>query len=178
MFLARQNQRVIITPSSMQGAEIFARRERRAAAITVPESRRFTIRLSIDGDSVESTYAAFDRNLPGWASPVLHSLAERWGARPGWDSYGAQPTNPDLVVKLLNILFDLMQQHYLPPQVTPLTDGGVQAEWHCRGRDLELVVTAGEQPTYYYGDPSAGVEEEAEINPNYAHVQALMGQFS
>jgi hypothetical protein len=174
---ARQNQRVITTSGSMLPADVFARRERRAAAITLPESRRLTVRLSIDGDPVEFTYTAFDRGLPRWAGPVLQSLSDRWGARPGWDSYRAQPTNPQLVVKLLNILSDLMQQNYLPPQITPLADGGVQAEWHSRGQDLEIVVTAHEQPTYYYFN-HAGAEEEAEIDPNYAHVQNLIGRLS
>jgi hypothetical protein len=71
-----------------------------------------------------------------------------------------------------------MQPSYLPPQITPLADGGVQAEWHRLGRDLELVVTADDHPAYYYFDPGAGVEEEAEIDPNYARVQALIGDLS
>jgi hypothetical protein len=173
---ARQNQRVITTSGSMQPADVFARRERHVAAITLPESHRFTVRLSVDGDPVEFTYITFGRNLPRWTGPVLQSLSDRWGARPGWDSYRARPTNPQLVVKLLNILSGLMQQNYLPPQITPLADGGVQAEWHSRGQDLEIVVAADERPTYYYFNQKA--EEEAEVSPNYAHVQELIGRLS
>lgn len=175
---ARKDQRVITTSGSMQPADVFARRERRAAAITLPESRRFTVRLPIDGDPVEFTYTTFDGGLPRWAGAVLQSLSDRWGTQPGWDSYRALPTNSQLVVKLLNILSDLMQQNYVPPQVTPLADGGVQAEWHSQGQDLEIVVTADDQPTYYYFDRASGAEEEAEIDPNYAHVQDLIGSFS
>jgi hypothetical protein len=175
---ACQNQRLITTSGSMQRADVFARRERRAAGIALPEPHRLTVRLSIDGDPVEFTYTTFDRGLPRWAAPVLQSLSDRWGARPGWDSYRAQPTNPQLVVKLLNILSDLMQQTYPPPQITPLADGGVQAEWHSRGQDLEIVVTENERPAYYYFDQESRAEEEAEIEPNYAHVQDLIGRLS
>lgn len=175
---ARQNQRLVTIAGSMQRADIFARRERRAAAIASPEYRRFTVRLSIEGDPVEFTYSTSDRVLPRWTGPVLQSLSDRWGARPGWDSYRAQPTNPQLVVKLLNILSELMQPDYHPPQITPLADGGVQAEWHSRGQDLEIVVTADERPAYYYFNQVSGAEEEAEIEPNSAHVQNLIERLS
>ena len=177
---ARQNQRIVTTSGSMQQADVFARRERRVAAITAPEQHRFTVALSIEGVSepVELTYTTFERGLPEWAGPVLQSLSRRWGARPGWDGYRAEPTNSQLVVKLLNILSDLMQRNYGPPQITPLADGGAQAEWHSAGEDLEIVVRADEGPAYYYYNQASGVEEEANIEVNYAHVQDLIGRFS
>ena len=176
----RESRRVVTTSGSMQPADVFARRERREATITFPEQRRFTIGLSIEGapEQVEFTYATLDRALPHWASPVFQSLSRRWGATPGWDGYRALPTNPQLVVKLLNILSDLMRQNYQPPQITPLADGGAQAEWHSGGQDLEIVVRADEEPAYYYFNQASGVEEEAEIEFNYAHVQDLMGLLS
>jgi hypothetical protein len=175
---APQDQLVITTSGSMQRADVFARRERRVAVMTPPEPRRLTSQLAIDGDPIVLTYTSVDHRLPNWTTPVLQSLSARWGSGFGWDSYQAQPTNPQLVVRLLNILSELMQPNYLPPQITPLADGGVQAEWHCNGRDLELVVAADEQRAYYYSDPGSGVEEEAEINANYPHIQALIGGIS
>jgi hypothetical protein len=71
-----------------------------------------------------------------------------------------------------------MQPSYRSPLITPLADGGVQAEWHLRGQDLEIVITADEMPAYYYLDPASGIEEEAAIEPNYAHVQDLIGRLS
>jgi hypothetical protein len=174
---ARQNQKVVTTSGSVQRADVFAPRERRGAIILL-EPRRFVVPLLIEGHPLEFTYTTFDRGLPGWASPVLQSLSERWGARPAWDGYRAEPTNPQLVVRLLNILSDLMQENYRPPQITPLADGGVQAEWHCLGRDLEIVVTAHEKPTYYYFDQEFAAEEEAELEPHYAHVQDLIRRLS
>jgi hypothetical protein len=154
---APQDQLVITTSGSMQRADVFARRERRVAVMTPPEPRRLTSQLAIDGDPIVLTYTSVDHRLPNWTTPVLQSLSARWGSGFGWDSYQAQPTNP---------------------QLTPLADGGVQAEWHCNGRDLELVVAADEQRAYYYSDPGSGVEEEAEINANYPHIQALIGGIS
>lgn len=117
---------------------------------------------------------AMDNSLPQWAYSALHSLAERWGAQPGWDSYHATPTNPQLVVKLLNLLSGLMQDDSLPPQITPLADGGVQAEWQHHGVHLEVVVPADEEPTYYYFNHRTNTEEEANLDANYARVQDLI----
>ena len=172
---ADQNQRVVTTP--MQPSDVFARRERHVAAITIPERRRMPVALLIEGEPVVIS-TTFDRELPSWAGPVLRSLAERWGARLGWDGYRAVPTNPRLVAELLNILSDLMQHNFRPPQITPLADGGVQAEWHSGGRDLEIVVPADEEPSYYYFDQASGLEEEAAIEPRYAHVQDLIRRLS
>jgi hypothetical protein len=177
---AHQNLRVLTTSGVIQPSDFFSRRERRIAAITLPEPRRFTIALSIEGASepVELTYTSSDRGLPRWATAVLQSLSLRWGLRQGWDGYHAEPTNPQLVVKLLNILSDLMQHDYRPPQVTPLADGGAQAEWHSGGQDLEIVVRADEEAAYYYFNEASGVEEEGDIEPKYAHVQDLIGRLS
>jgi hypothetical protein len=177
---AHQNLKVVTTSGAMQPTDFFSRRERRVAAITLPEQRRFTIALSIEGASepVEFTYTTSDRGLPPWASAVLQSLSLRWGVRQGWDGYHAEPTNPQLAVKLLNILSDLMQQDFRPPQVTPLADGGAQAEWHSVGQDLEIVVRADEEPAYYYFNQTSGMEEEGDIEPKYAHVQDLIGRLS
>lgn len=177
---AHQNLRVVTTSGVMQPTDFFARRERRVGAITLPEHRRFTFALSIEGASqpVEFTYTTSDRGLPPWASAVLQSLSLRWGSRQGWDGYHAVPTNPQLVVKLLNILSDLMQQDYRPPQITPLADGGAQAEWHTGREDLEIVVRADEAPAYYFFDQDSGVEEEGDVEPKYAHVQDMIRRFS
>jgi hypothetical protein len=173
---APQNQRVITNSTTTQWADVFARRERRETTVTVPRLRRLPVRLSIDGEPVELTYTTPNADLPRWAGPVLQSLSERWGSQVGWDSYQAEPTNPQLVVKLLNILSDLMRENSVPPQVTPLADGGVQAEWHHQEQDLEIVISAAEDPAYYYFNRGTGAEEEAFLNPHYAHVQDLIGQ--
>jgi len=144
----------------------------------MPEPRPLTVRLSIDGEPIGFTYTTFSSGLPKWAGPVLQSVSERWGARPGWDGYQAKPTNPRLVVKLLNILSDLLRDDSLSPQITPLADGGVQAEWHRREQDLEIVVPAEEEATYYYFNSATPAEEEAYLIGNHAHIQDLIGCLS
>jgi hypothetical protein len=173
-----RSQQMVMNSTTTQWTDAFARRDRRATLITMPEPRPLTVRLSIEGGPIEFTYTTFSGGLPKWASPVLQSVSERWGARPGWDGYQAKPTNPRLVVRLLNILSDLLRDDSLSPHITPLADGGVQAEWHRREQDLEIVVPAEEGATYYYFNNTTRKEEEADLNGNYAHIQDLIGRLS
>jgi hypothetical protein len=174
---APQNQ-LITNTTTAQWADVFARRDRRATAVTLRRSPRLTVRLPIEGEHIEFTYASFDGGLPPWAGPVLQSLSDRWGVKPGWDSYQAKPTNPQLVVKLLNVLSDLMPDSSPPPQITPLSDGGVQAEWHTDEQDFEIVVPADDEPTYYYFNRGTSKDEEGGLDINFAHVQDVIERFS
>jgi hypothetical protein len=122
---------------------------------------------------------AAEHDLPDfWLVPVVRSLLERRGVNPGWDSYNAKPTDAGHAARLLTYLFRLMRHNSKPPIMTPLWDGGVQATWHCDGKDLEIVVSADEPPTYYYRDEAADQEEEEQLEPSgFERVQALIQQF-
>jgi hypothetical protein len=69
-----------------------------------------------------------------------------------------------------------MHDDSVPPQMTPLADGGLQAEWHDNGQGLEIVVPAGEQPTYYYFNRDTNEEEEDAFHANCARVQDLISR--
>ena len=172
---APRDQRTITGATTRQWADVFSRHGRRETAATMPRYR-ITVRLPIEGNSINLTYSSLDPCLPQWAGAVLQSLTERWGVHPGWDSYSAAPTSPQLAVKLLNILSGLLQEDSLAPQMTPLADGGVQAEWHRPEQDLEIVVPAIEDPTYYYFNGRTSEEEEGGLDPNWAHVQDLINR--
>lgn len=155
--------------------DVIGRRERRGVYATASELRRLKVRLLIEGVPVEFAYSTPNAVLPAWVAPVFQSLAERWGGRPGWDSYRAKPTDPSLVLTLLNALSDLMDSDSSPPQVTPLADGGIQAEWHSHDHDLEIVVSATDTPIYYYRSAASNHEEEAELHKDPARVRSLIG---
>lgn len=166
------------TAATNQHADVFARDERQSTAFSLAERRPISIvvhpRL---GDPVVLTYLDFGTGLPAWADSVLHSLSERWGVKPGWDSYDAKATNREYVVRLLNYLSEVMQDTSTPPIITPLSDGGVQAEWHRQNKDLEIVVPADHPARYYYYSAATGEEEEEDLDSNHAHVQDLIRQF-
>jgi hypothetical protein len=171
--------RSAISAATVQHADVFARDERQSTAYSFSQTKPRPIEplLQIGDQSVVIIDLDFGSGLPTWADPVLRSLSERWGVKPGWDSYDAQPTSIEHVVLLLNYLSVLMEDVSTPPIVTPLADGGVQAEWHRNGNELELVVPADEPARYYFHNATTKVEEEETLESNYARVKKLIGQF-
>ena len=95
----------------------------------------------------------------------------------GWDNYQAKPTDTQLASRLLGYLFTLMQRNSTPPVITPLADGGVQAEWQRNNQVLEIVVTADEPATYYYSNPAAHEEEEQQLEHGLMRVRDLISHF-
>lgn len=154
--------------------DIFARRER---SIPVMPQRHQAIERVIQIGSQYILLTTED-NLPIWFEPVINSMSERWGASPGWDSYEARPTDSNLAIKLLNYLSEIMPDEAVPPIITPLADGGLQAEWHRGNKDIEVVVPYNEPARYYYFDAATDQEEEEELSQQHigrlrAHINSL-----
>lgn len=101
---------------------------------------------------------------PSWLQPVLASMANRWGVGYGWDTYDAKPTNVKCADQLLEYLLTIMLGDSTPPVITPLSDGGLQAEWHRNNIDFEIVISADEPARYYYFNAETNEEEENELD--------------
>lgn len=154
--------------------DVFARCERHTAATFEPGPKRISVSFQIGGHDIALTYLDFGGGLPPWARPVLGSLSERWGVGLGWDSYDAKPTELQYAVKLLNHLSNLMKASTAPPVVTPLADGGVQAEWHTGDKDFEIVVPAEKPSRFYFYNAVTRQEEEGFLDSNYSQVRRIL----
>jgi hypothetical protein len=162
------------TPSS---ADVFARRERQSTA-SYRQPATKTVYVQYQNHSGVITYPDLSTEPPPWLEAVVRSLLERRGVNPGWDSYNAKPTDAVHAARLLTYLFRLMSDNSKPPIMTPLWDGGVQATWHCNGKDLEIVVSADEPPAYYFRDEATDQEEEEQLESSrFQHVKALIQPF-
>jgi hypothetical protein len=172
---APRRARSLGNAATTQHADVFARQERYPIVSVTCEPARIA---GILGEQiVVLTSAGFDAVLPSWAPHVFRSLVERWGVKEGWDSYNAKPTDMQHVVKLLNYLTLVMHEDSTSPIITPLTDGGVQAEWHGNNERLEIVAPADEVSTYYHYDACTGQEEEAPLDPSVARLRDLIAHF-
>lgn len=77
-----------------------------------------------------------------WQIEVQERLLEYVKLPRGWDSYGALPVTWEAGMFALSVLNEVMRNRTPIPQVVPSSAGGVQLEWHEKGVDLELHVTA------------------------------------
>ena len=98
--------------------------------------------------------------LPSWITPTTSTLSGLLNLPENWDSYGAQRIQEATVVKVLKLLAQILGINSPPPAVVPLSDGGIQIEWHRKQQDLEICFHVGAIPSYYYYDRRSGIENE------------------
>jgi len=98
--------------------------------------------------------------MPSWKRPwfvqyveaelnALCALPERW------DGHHAQPISVSAIEGTIQVLGALMDRSSPPPQLFPLPDGGVQAEWHIDGNKIEIEVE-GNGDAYLLADRCDG----------------------
>lgn len=133
--------------SGISGATVFARSyERWAPAVkSIDEFREGP------GDSeVIST----------WFSATLKRITELLQLPSNWDGYGASEVRTEVARRALTSLLSLLDDDSPTPSVVPLSDGGLQVEWHRHSRSLEIEFPAsGSASFYFYGGTS---DEESE----------------
>ncbi len=118
-----------------------------------------------------------NQELPEWFVPVFESLEARWGWEIGWDGYDALPTDAKRVAELLNCLALAMPLSARAPTITPLADGGVQAEWHKGETVLEIVVPRDEPARFYFYGSEENREEAASFPDSLPLLRELIGRF-
>ena len=96
-----------------------------------------------------------------WFSTTIDALEALPLGADGWAA-GATRTQPEAVERLLQVLTEVLDSHTPPPCIVPTHEGGVQAEWHCNGVDLEIEVTPAGAVEYYFRSPLEEHEERAE----------------
>ena len=120
--------------------------------------RRYVLRA----DGYSDIELQLEGDAPAWLLPTLSALAAILQLPEGWNSYRASRISPDAVGAALRVLSKVMQAQTPAPAVVPLSDGGVQFEWHRHGIDLELAIDAAGNLSGYCADQRAGLEWDEE----------------
>ncbi len=108
---------------------------------------------------------------PAWLVSARESLMELLQLPPNWDGYGAAPIDQRLAQSALKVLGNVMDEDAPPPSVVPLSDGGIQVEWHRRGRNLEIEFPADRTPSFYYYEDAGGMEREGQVSRSYSQIE-------
>lgn len=123
--------------------------------------------VSVRGPVVNVTY--FDPE-PEWLRPTVAKMNQLLQLPPNWDSYGGQPVSLQSLGAALRLLFGLSKSTLPPPEVVPMSAGGVQLEWHQSGVDLEISVGSAGEISCYYRD-GCGNEAEGDLRSNLLEVR-------
>ncbi len=116
------------------------------------------------------TSAAFNT----WARAIVQSLVKLLQLPDDWDGYGGVPIQGQIATKALTALLQVMDHDSPIPNVVPLNDGGIQLEWHRRGRHLELEFPSDEAPSFYYYEDGSESESEGKISRNYDRIDVYI----
>lgn len=78
---------------------------------------------------------------PDWMIKTLSELEQVANLPDGWDGYGS-PAVLDEVKRNASTFLRCLEIEDIPvAYVGPISGGGVQLEWHCNGRELEVEFT-------------------------------------
>lgn len=89
-----------------------------------------------------------------WQQELVQKIIAMVSQPPGWNSYGAPPLRRDTAMFALEVLNSIMQPRTPIPAVVQ-SGIGVQFEWHERGIDLELHITAPYEWEIWFEDHQA-----------------------
>ena len=115
-----------------------------------------------------------DPEVPVWMSPAVQSLLGLLQLPRNWDGYGAVQVQEQIAQKMLMVLVEVTDNDAPTPSIVPLSDGGIQIEWHRRGRNLEIEFPAGETPSFYYYEDGSELEDEGQVSRSYDRIQAYI----
>ncbi len=121
---------------------------------------------------VSAASDALDTAFPAWLGPTIQAFTDLLQLPRNWDGYGAVQVREPIVRKALLMLVGVMEDDAPAPSVVPLSDGGIQVEWHRRGRNLEIEFPAIESPSFYYYEDGSEVESEGQVSRSYDRIQA------
>lgn len=129
-----------------------------------PSASLFEFLKKIVGKStvaVESSVDVWsDRSLPPWIEPLLKQLESVLALKPGWDGGDGRRVTIDALATGLRVLEETMAWDTVAPTVIPVSDGGIQLEWHCAGVDLEVYIEPDGQVSAWCREGSREWEED------------------
>lgn len=132
----------------------------------------------------ELMISAEGEHLPEWFNDHLNLELNRLFALPsGWDGYTAAEVTVEAVRELVEVLFLAVGKKTVCPQFFPLSDGGLQAEWHIDGNDIEIEVDGTGSAYVLATGPAGETVADAEIradadNPDLRVVAAFLNELS
>ena len=82
------------------------------------------------------------RRTASWQNDMVSTLCRFIELSDGWDSYGGKPLRHDTGMFALQLMNGMMGPSIPSPHLVPVSDDGLQIEWHQNGFDIELYIAS------------------------------------
>ena len=76
-----------------------------------------------------------------------------------WDSYGSPPPSEVAVTAGVRLILGIDLDHFVSPRIVPVSGGGVQLEWNCGSREVEIEIDDEGSAEYLTSVHTKPVEE-------------------
>ena len=114
---------------------------------------------------------------PRWLRPTIRRMLTLPWDNDNWND-DARPTDPAAAANLLLLLASILDDTAPTPIIVPTWRGGVQAEWHTNGVDLEIEVDPTEPAQYSFCGHTDDEEYEEPVAGNMEQLVGLVGRLS
>lgn len=110
----------------------------------------------------------FDQAPDEWFMPLLSQICDLGLLPPNWNTYGAQPIDPDTAAFAVTLLLNLLSADDPFPSIVPTSRGGILLEWHEGGVDLEVDIRS---PSSVHVSFEDGDDEEERERAQLDYIQ-------
>jgi hypothetical protein len=107
-----------------------------------------------------------------WFRSALKRINQLTALAVGWNSYGAQEVQADMAMEAVEFLTKVTYPGIAAPSIVPLSDGGIQLEWHRGGLDVE-VTFSDDDAGLYIVDRESGEAVELPLDAAAAAIGPL-----
>ena len=98
-----------------------------------------------------------------WLRPAVAEVEELTSLAPNWNGYGAKSVDAGSAVAAVQFLLRAAYPNISRPDIVPVSDGGVQVEWHRGGVDFEVCFSPEESLVYVDKADAEGDPQEFPI---------------
>lgn len=126
------------------------------------------------GAIVHFQYWDYGAPQPSWLMPALQGFANLVTLPANWDKEGASRIDGATINRALAATDRLLDADSPAPSIVPLSNGGLQIEWHRRRRDLEIEFTPSGRTEFYFFDGDTAEEHEGPVGSNFVNLQGYL----
>lgn len=132
----------------------------------------------LNGGETSANVSAFDlrRRKPSWQDDMVSTLCRFVELPHGWDSYSGKPLRHDTGMFVLQLMNGMMGPSIPSPYLVPVSNGGVQIEWHQNGFDIELYVAAPYDCELTVHDHDSGTTRTYQLSSDFGALKDALRQ--
>jgi hypothetical protein len=110
---------------------------------------------------------------PTWQSALAEKISGFRTLPQNWNSYGSQPPT-EVAIRHAIYLLSILDHDCPRPRVLPVSGGGIQFEWDCNDRELELEILHDGSIEVLVADTESVGEEETFDSLDRMNVEKLL----